>query len=63
MAELMPRIDLPLINMVDATGAELRARKIKRVTLFGSIFTMEGSLWGPTRDCRPGARDYQASAN
>jgi aspartate racemase len=48
MAELMPRIGLPLINIVDATAAELRARKIRRVALFGSIFTM------PLRPLRDG---------
>ena len=44
--ELMPRIKLPLINIVDAIGAELRARKLRRVALFGTTFTMQGSLWG-----------------
>ena len=44
--ELGTRIDLPLINLVDAIGAELRARKLKRVALFGTTFAMEGSLWG-----------------
>jgi aspartate racemase len=46
IAELTPRIRLPLINIVDAIGGELRARKLKRVALFGTTFTMEGSLWG-----------------
>jgi aspartate racemase len=44
--ELRPRIRLPLIDIVDAIGAELSARKLKRVALFGTTFTMEGSLWG-----------------
>ena len=46
VSELMSRIKLPLINIVDAIGAELRARKLKRVALFGTTFTMQGSLWG-----------------
>jgi aspartate racemase len=46
IAELTPRIRLPLINIVDAIGGELRKRKLKRVALFGTTFTMEGSLWG-----------------
>ena len=46
VAQLAPRIRLPLINIVDAIGAELQRRKLKRVALFGTTFTMEGSLWG-----------------
>ena len=46
IAELTPRIKLPLINIVDAIGAELRTRQLKRVALFGTTFTMQGSLWG-----------------
>jgi len=46
IAELNKRIRLPLINIVDAIGAELRARRLKRVALFGTTFTMAGSLWG-----------------
>jgi aspartate racemase len=46
IAELNKRIRLPLINIVDAIGAELRARRLKRVALFGTTFTMEGGLWG-----------------
>ena len=46
IAQLAARIRLPLINIVDAIGSELRTRKLKRVALFGTTFTMEGSLWG-----------------
>src|SRR5258708_7432366 len=46
IAQLTRRIRLPLINIVDAIGSELRTRKLKRVALFGTTFTMEGSLWG-----------------
>jgi aspartate racemase len=46
IAQLMKRTRLPLINIVDPIAGELRARKIGRVALFGTTFTMEGSLWG-----------------
>jgi len=46
IAELTPRIKLPLVNIADAIGRELRARKLERVALFGTTFTMQGSLWG-----------------
>jgi aspartate racemase len=54
IAQLIPRIRLPLINIVDAIGAELRARKLKRVALFGTTFTMQGSLWGQLESAVPG---------
>ena len=50
LGELGRRASLPLINIVDPTAAALRARKIRRVALFGTIFTMEGSLWGLLKD-------------
>ena len=46
ITQLMKRTRVPLINIVDPIAAELRARKIGRVALFGTTFTMEGSLWG-----------------
>ncbi len=46
IAQLMQRTRVPLINIVDPIAAELRARKVRRVALFGTTFTMEGSLWG-----------------
>jgi aspartate racemase len=46
IAELKKRIRLPLINIVEAIGTELGRRNLKRVALFGTTFTMEGSLWG-----------------
>lgn len=46
IAQLMKRTRLPLISIVDPIATELRARKIGRVALFGTTFTMEGSLWG-----------------
>ena len=46
ITQLMKRTRVPLINIVDPIAAELRARRIRRVALFGTTFTMEGSLWG-----------------
>ena len=36
----------PCINIVDVLAAELNAARLRRVALFGSIFTVQGSLWG-----------------
>ncbi len=46
IAQLLKRTRLPLINIVDPIGAELSARKLRRVALFGTVFTVEGGLWG-----------------
>ena len=46
IAELKPLLTIPLINIVEVLAAELRARKVGRVALMGSVFTVQGSLWG-----------------
>ena len=46
IAQLERRVRLPVISIVDPIKAELQARRITRVALFGTIFTMQGSLWG-----------------
>ena len=46
IAETVRRTRVPIISIVDPIAAELRARKLKRVALFGTTFTMEGGLWG-----------------
>jgi aspartate racemase len=46
ITQLLKRTRLPLINIVDPIGAELSARKLRRVALFGTVFTVEGGLWG-----------------
>jgi aspartate racemase len=46
IAEIKARTKVPLINIMETLGAELRAKKVKRVALFGTIYTMQGSLWG-----------------
>jgi aspartate racemase len=53
VGELMPRINLPLINIIDVIGAELCARQLKRVALFGTISTMQGRLWGQLGSVAP----------
>jgi aspartate racemase len=44
--ELAPRLAIPLINIVDVLSSELRRRRIRHIALFGSVFTVLGSLWG-----------------
>jgi aspartate racemase len=51
--ELMPRLNIPLINIIEVIGAELTTRQLKRVALFGTISTMEGSLWGQLKSVAP----------
>jgi aspartate racemase len=46
IAELRPRLRIPLIDIVGPIAADLRRRAIRRVALFGTTFTMQGSLWG-----------------
>lgn len=43
---LVARSPVPMIDIVATIGAGLRARKLRRVALFGTTFTMDGSLWG-----------------
>jgi aspartate racemase len=50
IAEIKQRTPVPLIDIVETIGRELRARRLKRVALFGTIFTMQGSLWGQMTD-------------
>jgi aspartate racemase len=50
IAEIKARTRVPLIDIVETIGAELRRRKLNRVALFGTIFTMQGSLWGQMTD-------------
>jgi aspartate racemase len=45
IAQTMQRTRVPLISIVDPIGAELRTRKLSRVALFGTTFTVEGGLW------------------
>lgn len=44
--ELTPLLAIPLLNIVDVLAAELRRRKTRRIALMGSVFTVQGSLWG-----------------
>ncbi|MBS0220970.1 MAG: aspartate/glutamate racemase family protein [Proteobacteria bacterium] len=65
IAQLKERVCLPIINIVDPIEAELRARGIRRVALFGTIFTMQGSLWGQLANAeivKPRPRRWSSSA-
>jgi aspartate racemase len=46
IAQTIARTRVPIISIVDPIANELRARKLQRVALFGTTFTMEGGLWG-----------------
>jgi aspartate racemase len=46
ISQLKPLLPIPLINIVDTLAAALRARGTKRVALFGSVYTVQASLWG-----------------
>jgi aspartate racemase len=48
--ELTPLLPIPLLNVVDVLAAELRRRKTQRIALLGSVFTVQGSLWGQLPD-------------
>jgi aspartate racemase len=50
IAEIKARTKVPLINIMETLGAELRAKKLRRVALFGTIYTIQGSLWGQVMD-------------
>jgi aspartate racemase len=50
LSQLKPLLPIPLVNIVDTLAAELRARGTKRVALFGSIYTVQASLWGMLTD-------------
>ena len=50
LAETRDRTRVPILSIFDPLAAEIRARKLRRVALFGTIFTMQGSLWGALRD-------------
>ena len=40
------RATIPVIDIVETIAQEMRARRLRRVALLGTVFTMEGSLWG-----------------
>ena len=43
--EVAPRSPIPLISIVEATCAAAKARKLKRLALFGTRFTMQGDFY------------------
>ena len=50
ITELTPLLAIPLLNIVDVLAAELRRRRTRRIALMGSVFTVQGSLWGQLTD-------------
>jgi aspartate racemase len=44
--ELIPLSPLPVVNILQAIGEELKALGIRRVAVFGTRFTMESRLFG-----------------
>lgn len=46
IARLKPKSRLPLIDIVAPLAAELARRGLRRIALFGTVFTVEGGLWG-----------------
>lgn len=46
IAQLLKRTRVPLLNIVDPIAQELQRRRLRRVALFGTVFTVEGGLWG-----------------
>jgi aspartate racemase len=46
IGKLTPLLSIPLLNIVDVLADELRRRKTRRIALMGSVFTVQGSLWG-----------------
>ena len=54
IAQLLKRTRVPLLNIVDPIARELRDRKLRRLALFGTVFTVEGGLWGQLQAQSPG---------
>jgi aspartate racemase len=48
--ELMKRSPVPLVSLVDEIVREVRDRRLKRVALFGTRFTMETELFGRLKE-------------
>ncbi len=44
--ELLPISPLPLVNLLEAVSAEIRARRLRRVALFGTRMAIESRLFG-----------------
>ncbi|NYT03349.1 MAG: aspartate/glutamate racemase family protein [Candidatus Methanofastidiosa archaeon] len=43
--DLQSRINIPIINVIDATAEEIQKNKIKSIGLLGTKFTMEGDFY------------------
>ncbi len=60
VAEIKARTKVPVINIMETLAAELRVKKLNRVALFGTIYTMQGSLWGQVTPENSGAEFVKA---
>ncbi len=63
IAELLPISPLPIVNLLDVIHAEVQARGLRRVAIFGTRFTMETGIFGSLQDVElvrlaPGELDY-----
>jgi aspartate racemase len=50
LPEIVQRTRLPLVDLLDETVREIKARGFKRVALFGTRFTIESRLFGKLGD-------------
>jgi aspartate racemase len=46
LAELKRRVSLPIVDVLQVTAERLRERGLSRVALFGTKFTIDGTLFG-----------------
>jgi aspartate racemase len=63
MPALKPLSRLPLISMIDVIRSELAKRGLRRITLFGTRFTVESDMFGQLADfdvVRPHADEAEA---
>jgi len=49
--EVAPKSPIPLISIVEATCAAAKARKLRRLALFGTRFTMQGTFYPKVFSC------------
>ena len=65
-AGLVERSPLPLVSILEAVRAEIEARRLRRVALFGSSFAMESDMYGALQhatDVVPLAASEAAAVN
>ena len=50
LAELRRKVSLPILDLLSLTADEVRARKLRRVALLGTRFTIDRALFGALAD-------------